>query len=154
MTDEQQQLLDALGKHATDYRAAIGIGSDLEQAIITKDYLDKLSRLYATGWRDALGEINELPDDLLPADYLAYRSSIISDLEDKLSELTIKYHKCTTKILETRVVNEYQDTIEEMYRIGHWVGIPDIDSQLPDELMPPAYHERRRQLVVQYVARQ
>jgi hypothetical protein len=85
----QQQLLNALGQLAVDYRAASSVGDEVEKARITKVYLDQLAQLLAAGWVSTLGETRELPDCLLPEEYLARRSKILGDLEDRLGELAM-----------------------------------------------------------------
>jgi DNA-binding transcriptional regulator PaaX len=143
--DDEQALRDALTRLATDYRAAQPDAA--QQARIAQRYHEQLARLHALGWTGALGQANELPDELLPKDYLARRAQILSDLEDRLGEQAQRYRRSASPAAERQAVADYCATLEEMYRIGHWLGIPDPDSSLPDPLMPPHYHECRQRLI-------
>jgi hypothetical protein len=145
MTDDQKQLYASLTQLAADFRS---VGYDAnEQTLIRDRYNHQLALLHALAWTDALGESSELPDALMPKDYLVRRGRILSDLEDRLGLLARRYRGSTTKTAEAQIVEEYRATMDEMYRIGHWVGIPDPDSSLPDELMPPSYHARLQKLI-------
>ncbi|MCX7108937.1 MAG: hypothetical protein NTX45_02175 [Proteobacteria bacterium] len=154
MTNEQEQLLIDIGQLAADYRASCATGDNVGQARIAKVYLDKLAQLSASDWDSPLGEANELPDDLMPQDYLAHRNKILSDLEDRLAYLAMRYRSSLTEAASEEAVADYHVTMNEMYRIGHWVGVPDLESELPDELMPPVFHERVRQLIAKHREKQ
>jgi hypothetical protein len=44
---------------------------------------------------------------------------------------------------DEEVVKEYHATIHRLYELG-WDGVLDVESELPDELMPQEYLQRPR----------
>jgi hypothetical protein len=104
--------------------------------------METLRALYDTGWDYALGQEREIPDEYLPPHYIARRTAIIDALETDLAELSTRYRGTSDgSPEEARVLAEYARTMEELFRIGHWSGEPDVESQLPHELMPRVYHD-------------
>ncbi len=57
----------------------------------------------------------------------------IRELERKLGNLAAKWRRTTDKA----VVDQYHKTYRELQRLG-WEGSLDLESCLPDHLMPPA----------------
>lgn len=152
MTGEQQRRFNELADIAARYRAVHGPQAQDEQSRLAREYAERLAQLHGTGWAGSLGEGNELPDALMPGDYLERRARTLRDLEHRLGELAAHYRDSRTDAQETRAIEDYRATLEEMYRIGHWSGMPDPDSELPDRLMPPAYHAHRQRLIAEFQA--
>jgi hypothetical protein len=42
---------------------------------------------------------------------------------------------------QTEIVRQYEVTMRALFDTGQWCRQPDVDSQLPDELMPEVYKE-------------
>ncbi len=101
-----------------------------------------LARLYESGWDDALGWQRELPDEFLPARYLTRRAQRIDELEIDLARFSAGWRRSREHPSERAAYYEaYRDTIDELFRVGHWAGEPDAESQLPYELMPESYKQ-------------
>lgn len=146
---DTQTLIDRLGQLASDYRAgdcpvAATDGSPSRLDALAANFLASLAALHATGWAGALGEASELPDERMPKDYLDRRARLLDGLEDALARLAMDYRSADTDAAMASAVRDYHAALNEMYRIGHWHGVPDVDSQLPSRDMPQAFHDRRR----------
>lgn len=134
-------LMHELGALAEEWRRRGGQGLTHELEEITARYHEALNALYTLGWDHALGWRNELPDDRMPARYVQRRNEILEALEDELAYLAMDYRRSADPAEEARIVAAYERTMDELFRIGHWTGEPDPESQLPRDLMPAAYKE-------------
>lgn len=143
---EVDDLIEQLGALAEEWRQRSGQGPGPELEEVASRYGRVLHALYALGWDDAVGWRNELPDDRLPTHYVRRRQEIVEALEDELAYLAMAYRRSADSAEEQRIVTAYEETMSELFRIGHWSGEPDAHSQLPRHLMPPVYTEywRRR----------
>lgn len=149
---ETQTLIDKLGQLAGDYRAGAAAGSPSQLDALATEYLESLAALHSSGWAGALGEESELPDERMPSDYLERRARLLDGLEDELARLAMDYRSAATDAAMADAVRDYHATMNEMFRIGHWHGVPDPDSQLPLDDMPPTYKERRLERIRRYNA--
>lgn len=143
-------MLAELEPLAQEYASADAV----QKERIRNDYRAALARFVAAGWTGAVGEANELPDDAMPAEYLANRAQILDQLENQLGRLAIEYRSGLTLPHRRSAVAAYHDVYNEMCRVGHWDGIPDTDTQLPDEEMPPLFEQKKQELIRQYRASQ
>lgn len=146
-SDVQAALFEQLARLVSQYSAATS-AADADR--VTQNYHDLLRRLADANFHYALGEALELPDDRMPADYLRRRGLILSALESKLSEAARDYRRAESDEEEAHAISEYHALMEEMYRIGHWVGVPDEGSELPYDLMPESYKRKLKELLRQY----
>ncbi|MGH9197539.1 MAG: hypothetical protein ACRD1T_17580 [Acidimicrobiia bacterium] len=138
---QTERILDRL-RHIAHGWAARPSASDV------REFQHTLGELYQTGWDYVLGWENELPDQYLPQRYLERRKDVIHQLELDLGYLSTEWRAGKGgPEREAEILAAYEQAMKELYRIGHWSGEPDIQSQLPDELMPQVYHDYwRRQL--------
>lgn len=138
---EVDDLIQELGALAEEWRRRGGKGPAHELEQLAEQYGEKLSALYALGWDHALGWRNELPDGWLPERYVRRRGEIIEALEDELAYLAMDYRSSADAAEEQRVLAAYEQVMNELFRIGHWSGEPDAESQLPRDVMPAVYKE-------------
>jgi hypothetical protein len=76
----------------------------------------------------------------LPERYLRRRAERLDQLESSLGDEAMRFRASADgSPQEAAAIARYHAAITEMFRIGHWSGEPDVDSQLPDELMPSVY---------------
>ena len=61
----------------------------------------------------------------------------VDALEMKLGELAARFRR--NAVAQDEIVTEYAETMQKLLRFEQWCGEPDVDSQLPDELMPDDY---------------
>ena len=145
MSESDRHLLE-LRRIAKDWRTTDPASPRRRE--IEGHYRKALDDLYATGWDDALGWEDELPDERLPQRYLARRAAIIDDLESRLARFSMAWRRAPRESDERRQLHEaYTSAMDELFRIGHWSGEPDAESQLPYDLMPQSYRDfwsRRR----------
>jgi hypothetical protein len=140
MTSQLHELLARLRAMAAEWKAA-------QPTRVTRDDLverfrETLDQLYATGWDFALGWENELPDEVLPERYLRRRAEILDALENELGYHAMAYRGSEEgSKSEADAIAQYERTMEELFRIGHWSGAPDAESFLPRKLMPQVYKE-------------
>lgn len=126
-----------LGQLAQRFRTA-AVGSPRDS--LAGQYQTDLDRLLDSGWPGALGADNEIPDDLLPARYLAQRAKVIEDLEIQLGNCATRYRSAPKGSAQnTDAIQEYHRVFAELLRItGKVIGL-DPDAELLDEDMPKAY---------------
>jgi len=67
---------------------------------------------------------------------------VVDRLEDLLGDLAIAYRSGSFK--DGREVALYRECYEQMHRLVGGRLIPDADSLLPDELMPPSFRSRMK----------
>lgn len=134
------ELLAELQALADEYRSST---SSAAATALRSRYLQRLEQVLATDFEGGVGWQRELPDEFLPAVYLQGRQRQLSELEDDLGSIAARYRSSATEALGDVWARKYRETFDEMLRLGHWNAIPDPDSQLPLELMPPAFVEQR-----------
>ena len=136
------ELVRRLNALAAQWRASGGSVSGPARDTLVQQFRDTLDALYATGWNSALGWENELPDQFLPERYLRRRRQVLDVLEDALGHHAITFRASEPGSKEEReAIARYHETMEELFRIGHWSGEPDAESQLPRNLMPRVYRD-------------
>jgi hypothetical protein len=70
-----------------------------------------------------------------------YNQTLLEQMEITLAHLAVHWRGLTEQVDSTEVIHNYQTILLCMLDLG--LDHPlDIDSELPDELMPPAYFER------------
>jgi hypothetical protein len=146
-SDVHAALFEQLARLVSQYSAATS-AADADR--VTQAYHQILRRLQDANFHYALGEALELPDDRLPADYVLRRTRILSALESKLCDAARSYRNGQSDEEKAHAISEYHALMDEMYRIGHWVGVPDEGSELPYELMPESYKRKLKELLRQY----
>lgn len=126
-----------LGQLARSIRTA-GAGSPRDT--LEGQYRAELDRLLDSGWPEALGADNEIPDDMLPSRYLEQRTRVIDGLEIQLGDCATKYRSAPKGSAKNdEAIREYHRAFDELLRItGKVIGL-DPDSELLDEDMPKAY---------------
>lgn len=147
-------LLAEIAPLAQRYRAADAVQDAMQRASARSAYHDALSRAQALGWAGALGESHELPDAQMPAGYLERRTLILDQLENELGRLAMEYRSAITSQQMGAAIAAYRAVFDEMVRIGHWHGAPDLDSQLPLDDMPASFKEQRNERIRRFRARQ
>ena len=148
------EILAEIAPLAQQYKSADAAHDAARQESVRNAYLAALLRFLAAGWSGAAGEEHELPDALMPADYLARRAQILDELENELGRLAIEYRSALTPLQMAAALAAYHAVFDEMCRIGHWHGVPDPDSQLPLDDMPALFKARRAERIRAYRARQ
>lgn len=146
--------LNELARQAAAYRDAVQRGDRAAQKSVAEAFRADLVALESLGWQHALGESAELPDDELPDDYLRRREIILDSLENELGRLAMDYRSALTPAAADIAIRRYEEVMLEMFRIGHWSGVPDPDSQLPLEDMPEEYRRRRIERIRRHQAAQ
>ena len=145
----EQSILGEIRQLAQQWRGATR-GLTAPNPELQRQFEGLLNELYEVGWDYALGWLNELPDEYLPQRYIHRRSQILDQLESELGMLAIQFRSSETRSpAQRQAIERYQRVMDEMFRIGHWHGEPDVEAQLPDELMPSSYHEFWRRLLQQ-----
>jgi len=147
-------MLAEIAPLAQQYKAADVAQDPGRRDSVRAAYLAALLRFLASGWVGAVGEEHELPDTVMPPDYLAARAQILDRLENELGRLAIEYRSALTPQLMAAAVAAYHAVFDEMSRIGHWSGVPDPDSQLPLDDMPPLFKAQRAERIRRFRARQ
>ncbi len=147
-------MLAEIAPLAQQYRLADTAQDTARKELVRNAYLAALLRFIAAGWAGAAGEEHELPDALMPSDYLARRAQILDQLENELGRLAIEYRSAITPLQINAAVAKYQAVFDEMCRIGHWHGVPDPDSQLPLDDMPALFKAQRAERILRFRARQ
>lgn len=143
---EGDRILENLQRIAAEWRSTDPASPKRKD--VAERFQQALAELYTTGWDGALGWENELPDESMPKRYLARRMALIDDLENRLGRFSMAWRRSPKGSDEKRQQYEaYTSSMEELFRIGHWSGEPDAESQLPYDLMPQVYKDywaRRR----------
>jgi hypothetical protein len=122
-------------------------------AVQARPFADVLAKLHEQGWDNALGWEHEPPDDYLPARYLQRRARILEELELELGVLAVRYRGSEEGSQEElQAVSRYKEIMEELFRIGHWSGEPDLDAQLPERHMPQVYKDYWEKRLAAYAA--
>jgi hypothetical protein len=148
---EIERLLESLKGIAGEWRGSNSQGRPGADQI--RRFNDGLARLYELGWDYALGYKHELPDDVLPERYVQRRAQILDELELELGRLATRYRSSQEGTEEERqVILRYQEVMEELFRIGHWSGEPDLDAQLPERHMPKVYKDYWEKALADYAA--
>ncbi|WNG49768.1 hypothetical protein F0U60_40875 [Archangium minus] len=112
-----------------------------------------LEQLHQSGWDYVLGCENELPDENLPARYLRRREQVLDELQDELASIASRYRGSQEgSEAEQKAISDYQQVVEELFRIGHWSEVIEPDSELPDKHMPQIYKDARRKRIEEYRA--
>ena len=62
-------------------------------------------------------------------------------LEFQLGNLAADYRMHKSPAHDKQIVKEYHDTMKKLYQLG-WDAVLDIESELPDKLMPEEYRKR------------
>jgi hypothetical protein len=120
-----------------------------------RKFNEQLEQLYQRGWDYVLGWRGELPDEFLPKRYLQRRAQVIHGLELELGEIAERYRKGTARSeAQQRAITEYQQAVEELFRIGHWEGSIDPDAQLPEDHMPEVYKDYWKKVMADFYASQ
>jgi hypothetical protein len=134
------RLLDEIRQVADRWRATDPASA--QQAGLVEQFQSLLSDLYGGGWDDVLGWQSELPDEFLPQRYVDRRAERIDGLEIELARSAEGWRRSKDNLTERDLYYEaYATAMEELFRIGHWSGEPDAESQLPYDLMPQVYKE-------------
>lgn len=141
VTPREDPLLQSVARLAQETRAQPP-SSPAARQTITDQFHSLLDDLYQIGWDYALGWQNEPPDEYLPERYRRRRAEILDQLETELAILAGEFRGSQDgSPQEADIVQRYGRVMEELFRIGHWSGEPDWDSQLPDALMPQVYKD-------------
>ncbi|MCA9919120.1 MAG: hypothetical protein KC445_14260 [Anaerolineales bacterium] len=62
-------------------------------------------------------------------------------LEFRLGNLAAEYREHISPEDDEQAIREYHATMDKLYKLG-WDAVLDIESELPDKLMPEEYRKR------------
>jgi hypothetical protein len=137
---DAERLVDDAKRISRTWQAATLPAQDRADAV--REFGRLLAALHQVGWNGLLGWRDELPDEYLPEWYLARRAERLDTLERDLGRFAEGWGRSKDHPSQREMFYEaYVNTLEELFRIGHWSGEPAAESQLPDELMPKVYRE-------------
>ncbi|MCP4135082.1 MAG: hypothetical protein GY754_29170 [bacterium] len=140
--DTKTEMINQLKTLADQWYQNAGEGKDNTKTV--KNYCQKLSKLYETGWNYSLYLVNEIPQEYLPEFYLERTKEIVAGCFDKLGYLLDQYlDNKDTPAKRDPIIEEYHKILEEMFKIGHDEDdlFIDMDTCLKDEYMPDFYTE-------------
>jgi hypothetical protein len=148
---EIDKLLEAVQAIVGEWRRTGGQGTPSANQI--RQFKDLIEQLYGMGWDNALGWEHELPEENLPEHYLQRRTRILDELERELGRLAVRYRSSQEGSSEEhQIISRYREVMEELFRIGHWSGEPDLDAQLPERHMPQVYKDYWARALAEYAA--